>query len=176
METTRLIMRRWKGGDLDDLAALNADPRVMEFLPSTLTRDQSQKLLEWLEIRFEAQGFGLWALELKATGELVGWTGLNAPKFEAPFMPCVEVGWRLAHRFWGSGLATEAACASIAYAFGPLKLKEIVSFTTRNNARSRAVMTRLGMTYDPNDDFEHPSLPAGNALRSHVLYRLSASG
>ena len=83
------------------------------------------------------------------------------------------MGWRLARPAWGHGYATEAARAALEYGFGPAGLAEIVSFTTRTNARSRAVMDRLGMTYDPTDDFDHPMLAADNPLRPHVLYRLS---
>jgi RimJ/RimL family protein N-acetyltransferase len=172
LQTERLILRRWKDSDLDAFAALNADPRVTEFFPSALSRDQTAEMIARMEARFEAQGFGLWALEEKASGEFIGMAGLNAPSFEAPFMPCVEVGWRLAHRFWGQGLASEAARAALIYAFGPLNLDEIVAFTTRGNLRSRAVMTRLGMTHNPADDFEHPRVAEGHPLRPHVLYRL----
>ena len=95
------------------------------------------------------------------------------PRFEAAFTPCVEISWRLAHRFWGLGYATEAACAARDYGFGHLGLKQIVSFTVPNNQRSRRVMGRIGMTHAPEEDFEHPLLPAGHPLRPHVLYRLA---
>ena len=129
-----------------------------------------------IEAGFDANGFGLWAVEVTATREFIGFTGLSRPRFEAHFMPAVEVGWRLARPAWGHGYATEAARAALDYAFGPAGLDEIVSFTTRTNARSRAVMDRLGMTHDPADDFDHPCSPKMIRCGRHVLYRLTARG
>jgi RimJ/RimL family protein N-acetyltransferase len=84
----------------------------------------------------------------------------------------VEIGWRLDRHAWGHGYATEAARAAAGFAFTVLGLDELVSFTSDGNARSRAVMERLGMTRDEGGDFHHPNVPAGHALRPHVLYRL----
>jgi RimJ/RimL family protein N-acetyltransferase len=103
----------------------------------------------------------------------IGFTGLNTARFDAPFTPAVEVGWRLARDHWGNGYATEAAAAAIAFGFDELHLDEIVSFTACRNARSRRVMERLGMTRDPADDFDHPKVP--DRLNPHVLYRLARS-
>ena len=102
----------------------------------------------------------------------MGFVGLNQPTWQAAFTPCTEIGWRLARSAWGKGYATEAAHAALAVAFGPVGLEEVVSFTTVENARSRAVMERLGMTHDPAEDFDHPNLPADSPVRRHVLYRL----
>jgi len=129
-----------------------------------------------IEAGFEANGFGLWAVEVRASGEFVGFTGLDVPEFEADFMPAVEVGWRLGRSAWGNGYATEAARAALAFGFEEVGLGEIVSFTTPANRRSRAVMERLGMRHDPSGDFEHPSLPPDHPLRPHVLYRLKSPG
>ncbi len=145
----------------------------MEHFPTPLTRAQSGALIERIEAGFEANGFGLWALELRATGEFVGFAGLAVPEFEAHFTPAVEVGWRLARSAWGKGYATEAGRAALSFGFAQLGLSEVVSFTTVANLRSRAVMERLGMTHDPADDFEHPSLPPGHPQRSHVLFRIA---
>ena len=172
LETERLILRRWRGTDLDAFAALNANSRVMEFFPAPLTRDQTAAGIARMEAKFDKHGFSFWALEEKATGDLAGFTGLNRPDLEAPFMPAVEIGWRLAHRFWGQGYASEAARAALAFGFGALQLDEIVAFTARGNLRSQAVMRRLGMSYDPADDFEYAAAPPGHPLRPHVLYRL----
>ena len=109
-------------------------------------------------------------------GSFIGFIGLNVPSFDAPFTPCVEIGWRLAADCWGQGLATEGAHAIVRYGFETLGLNEFVSFTVPANARSRRVMEKLGMTHDPDDDFDHPRLPAGHPLRGHVLYRLNRSG
>ncbi len=147
----------------------------MEFFPRPLTRVESDALVERIEAGFEADGFGLWALELKETGELLGFTGLAVPDFEAHFTPAVEVGWRLARNAWGHGYATEAARAAVAFGFEEIGLPEIISFTSATNKRSIAVMQRLSMSHNPSDDFEHPALPDGHPLRPHVLYRLPAS-
>jgi RimJ/RimL family protein N-acetyltransferase len=172
LRTERLLLRRWREEDRRPFAAINADPEVMEFFPAPLVREESDELLERIERGFERHGFGLWALELRESGELIGFAGLAVTAFEAHFMPAVEVGWRLARPAWGKGYATEAGRASLDHAFGELGLEEIVSMTTVRNRRSRAVMERLGMTRDPADDFDHPTLPPGDPLRPHVLYRI----
>jgi RimJ/RimL family protein N-acetyltransferase len=174
LETERLKLRRWREEDREAFAAINADPEVMEHLPEPLTRAQSDALIERIEMGFEANGFGLWALELRESGELIGFAGLNVPEFEAHFTPAVEVGWRLARPAWGNGYATEAGRAALEFGFEQVGLTEIVSFTTVANFRSRAVMERIGMSHDSNDDFEHPNLPPGHAQRHHVLYRTLA--
>ncbi|MES1239233.1 MAG: GNAT family N-acetyltransferase, partial [Chloroflexota bacterium] len=117
-------------------------------------------------------GFGLWVVEAAGDGTFLGFTGLTRPRFDAPFMPAVEVGWRFARHTWGKGYATEAARAALGFGFEVLGLEEIVSFTSPANERSWRVMERLGMTHDPADDFDHPRLPEGHRLRRHLLYRL----
>ena len=81
----------------------------MRHFPATLSRDESAALIEQIEGRFEREGWGLWALELRATGRFIGFTGLSRPSFDAHFTPAVEIGWRLAREAWGRGYATEAA-------------------------------------------------------------------
>ena len=174
LETDRLILRRWKPSDLPAFAEMNADPRVMEFFPGTLTREESDAFVERVESHFENHGFGLFAAELKSTGELIGFIGLHASTFQAHFTPCVEIGWRIAARFWNQGLATEGAQEVIRFAFERLKLDSLVSFTVPENIASRRLMEKLGMTHDPAEDFDHPRLPEGHRLRRHVLYRLRA--
>jgi len=151
---------------------MNADPAVMEHFPATLTRRQSDELVERIERGLAANGFGLWALEVRERGEFIGFTGLAAPEFEAHFTPAVEIGWRLARPAWGNGYATEAAREVLRFGFEEVGLDEIVSMTTPANRRSRAVMERLGMSRDPGDDFDHPALPVGHPQRPHVLYRV----
>jgi RimJ/RimL family protein N-acetyltransferase len=154
---------------------LNADPMVMEYFPDRLTRAESDDLIARIEAGFATHGYGLWALEVRATGEFVGFTGLAVPSFNAHFTPAVEVGWRLARSAWGKGYATEAGLVSVAFGFQEAGLDEIVSFTSAANVRSRAVMERIGMTHDPDDDFDHPKLDEADRLRPHVLYRISAA-
>jgi RimJ/RimL family protein N-acetyltransferase len=172
LQTARLRLRRWAAADREPFAALNADPLVMEYFPGLLTRQQSDSLIETIERGFEQRGFGLWAVEVRATESFIGFTGLNEPSLEAHFTPAVEVGWRLARAAWGEGYASEAASASLAFGFEEIGLAQIVSFTSAVNMRSRAVMERVGMTRNPTDDFEHPGLPDGHPLRPHVLYRI----
>lgn len=172
LETERLLLRRWQLTDREPFARMNRDPRVSEFLAGSLTRDKSDRLIERIEHHFERRGFGLWAVELRTSSALIGYVGLSVPAFNAHFTPCVEIGWRLAAEFWGQGLATEAAREAARYAFQDLGLPALVSLTVPANLRSRRVMEKLGMTHDPREDFDHPGLPDGHALRRHVLYRL----
>jgi RimJ/RimL family protein N-acetyltransferase len=175
LRTARLLLRRWRETDHAPFALLNADSMVMEYFPDRLTRAESDDLIASIEAGFATHGYGLWALEVRATGEFVGFTGLAVPSFNAHFTPAVEVGWRLARSAWGKGYATEAGLASIAFGFREAGLDEIVSFTSAANVRSRAVMERIGMTHDPGDDFDHPALDEADRLRPHVLYRISAA-
>lgn len=172
LQTERIVLRRWRASDREPFRKINADPRVMEFFPSTLSAAESDQLFERIEQHFADHAFGLWAAELREGNTFVGYVGLAVPRFEAPFTPCVEIGWRLSADHWGRGLATEGAREVVRYAFGKLKLPSLVSFTVPANVRSRRVMEKLGMTHDPADDFDHPNLPKGHPLRRHVLYRL----
>jgi RimJ/RimL family protein N-acetyltransferase len=174
LHTQRLILRPWRQSDREPFALMNADPAVMEFFPTCLSRSESDAAVDWIEDHFRQHGFGIFAVELLSEQAFIGFTGLSVPRFEAHFTPCVEIGWRLAKAYWGRGLATEAARAALAHGFDVIGLKEIVSFTTTANVRSRSVMQKLGMKHDPADDFDHPGLPEGHPLRRHVLYRLSA--
>ena len=172
LRTERLVMRGWRPSDRAPHAAMNADPRVMEHFPATMTRAESDAFVERMERHFAEHGFGLWAVEVPGEAELIGFVGLAVPRFEAHFTPAVEVGWRLAAEWWGRGYATEAAREALRFGFEDAALAEIVSFTAPANERSRAVMRRIGMTHDPADDFDHPSVPENSPLRRHVLYRL----
>jgi len=172
LRTERLVLRGWQPHDRDGFAALNADPAVVEYLPGPLDRAASDALAARIEAQWDQRGYGLWAVEVPGVAPFVGFVGLSLAGFPAPFTPAVEVGWRLARPAWGHGYATEAGRASLRFAFDTLGLDEIVSFTTVNNARSRAVMERLAMTRDPTDDFEHPNVTIGSPIRPHVLYRV----
>jgi len=175
LTTPRLTLRQWRSADLEPFAALNADRRVMEFMPARLTRAQSEAFIAGATAALEERGWGLWALEEREGGDFLGYLGLNVPSFEAHFTPCVEVAWRLGAPYWGRGFATEAAGECLRFAFETLLLAEVVSFTVPQNARSRAVMERLGMTHDSRDDFDHPRLQREDPLCRHVLYRLTSS-
>ncbi|MGX2039039.1 GNAT family N-acetyltransferase [Methylocaldum sp. MU1018] len=170
-DTERLRLRQWRAADREPFARLNADPRVMAFLPSPLDRAASDAMAQRIQALIEERGWGFWAAELKRTGEFIGFVGLHVPMPELPFAPCVEIGWRLAYAHWGRGYATEAARGALRVGFDVLNFPEIVSFTAVGNTRSRAVMERLGMVQAP-ETFRHPALPAGHPLREHCLYRL----
>lgn len=170
--TDRLCLRQWCAEDRTPFAALNADPKVMEFYPEPLDRAASDAMANRCQSLIVERGWGFWAVETKKMQEFIGFVGLHIPTPELPFSPCVEIGWRLAHHHWGEGYATEAAAGVLRIGFELLGLSEIVSFASIRNLRSRAVMERLGMR-EAGETFEHPSVPVGSALRRHCLYRLS---
>jgi len=170
ISTDRLIMRRWRDSDKEPFAALNGDVDTMRYFPATLSRAESDAFVGRMEGLFEQQGFGLWALEIAATGEFIGFTGLNPMPADVPGAGGMEVGWRLAKEFWHRGYATEAARAALAVAFDSLGLAEIWSMTAVLNEPSQAVMRRLGLTQ--HAFFDHPRVPADSPLRPHVVYRL----
>jgi RimJ/RimL family protein N-acetyltransferase len=175
MTTDRLILRRWRQSDLEPFVRLNADARVMEFMPGVLSGQESNLLADRIEAHFQQHGFGLYAAELRSNASFIGFVVLSVPSFQAAFTPCVEIGWRLAAAYWGQGLATEGAREVVRYGFEILRLPELVSFTVPANTRSIGVMKKLGMRNNPKDDFDHPRLPIEHPLRRHVLYRLSQS-
>ena len=170
--TPRLVLRHWRDEDRDPFAAMGADPQVMEHFPAVLTREQSDAFVDRVGADLERRGWGLWAVEESSSGRFLGFTGLNVPGFDAPFLPATEIGWRLRRDAWGRGYAGEAARGVLEVAFADLELDGLVSFTATSNRRSQAVMARIGMRRDPAEDFDHPDLPAGHPLQRHVLYRL----
>ena len=172
LRTERLILRPWRPEDLEPFAALNSDDRVTVTLAGSADRATSDALAKRWNASFAEHGFGYWAVELPGRASFIGSLGLAVPGFEAPFMPAVEIGWRLAFDHWGKGYATEGARAALDFGFTKVGLAEIVSFTAKSNARSRAVMERLGMHCDPKDDFNHVRLGPDHPLYRHVLYRL----
>ncbi len=175
IRTARLWLRPWRDEDVESFAALNADPRVMEHFPAPYTRQETDAMVARIRAHFGEHGWGLWAVEVPGVAPFIGFVGLSTVTFTAPFIPAVEVAWRLSAASWGHGYATEGARAALDMAFRRLGLSEVVSFTVPANVRSRRVMERLGMRHFPAEDFEHPRLPEGHPLRRHVLYRLRAS-
>ena len=165
LRTDRLLLRRWRDGDREPFAALNADPVVMEHFPSSLTREDSDALVDRIEAHFDEHGYGLWAVV--ADGTFLGFTGLVWQTYEASFTPALEVGWRLARGAWGHGYATEAARAALAR--GLSEVDSVVSTTALTNVRSQRVMERLGMRREL--EFDHPRVPEGHPVRPHVLFR-----
>ena len=173
LTTQRLILRPWQDSDLAPFAKLNADPRVREFFPSLLTSQESDRSVQLFSDHIAKHGWGLWAASLIETDEFIGFIGLQEVPFQAHFTPAVEIGWRLGFDYWQKGYATEGAKAAVKYGFDTIGLKQIVSFTTVNNMRSRHVMEKIGMHHNREDDFDHPKLEEGHPLRKHVLYRIS---
>jgi ribosomal-protein-alanine N-acetyltransferase len=173
LHTKRLLLRRWTREDRVPFAAINSDPEVMYYRFAPLNRQESDDLIDEIEACFDKHGFGLWAVERRHDGRLLGFTGLAISDFDAPFCPAIDVGWTLARDVWGHGYATEAATASLDFAFGELELSEVVAHTTRLNEPSQAVMRRLGMAHDPADDFDGPWYPVGHPRRRFVLHRIN---
>ena len=168
IRTDRLLLRRWLESDRAPFAVLNADPEMMRFFPQTLDRAASDALADRIEMGFDQQGYGLWALEVAQAGEFIGFTGLNPMPDGVPGAGGLEVGWRLARHAWHHGYATEAARAALTVAFDGIGLTEIWSMTAVLNEPSQAVMRRLGLTEVAR--FSHPRVPAGHPLQPHVTY------
>lgn len=168
------MLRGWKESDLAPFAEMNADPEVREYFPALLTKEQSDAAARHFQAAMERDGFGLYAAELRATSEFIGFIGLDLMDFAIPGIaqPAVEIGWRLARAHWGKGLATEGARAVAQHAFRALRLQEIVSITATANVRSQRVMERIGMQRLAELDFDNPRIPEGHPLRRHVLYIL----
>jgi RimJ/RimL family protein N-acetyltransferase len=174
LRTERLLLRRWKDADHEPFAALNCDPRVREHFPALLSREESDASIARINAHFEEHGYGFWAVEIPGVVPFAGMVGLAKVTMDVHFAPSVETGWRLASAYWRKGYATEAAEAAVDFGFRELELNELVAMTVPGNARSRRVMEKLGMTWNPVDDFDHPSIEEGHPLRRCVLYRLRA--
>jgi len=168
--TGRLILRRWRDEDRAPFAELNGDPETLVYFPSTLSREESDEFVDRIEARFARDGYGLWALEVRLTGQFIGFTGLAPLREDVPGGGGMEIGWRLARPAWHHGYATEAALAARDVAFAGAALPEIWSMTAVLNTPSQAVMRRIGMTEAVR--FDHPGVPAGSPLRPHVMFHL----
>jgi ribosomal-protein-alanine N-acetyltransferase len=175
LTTDRLVLRGWLERDREPFAAINADPEVMKYMPAPLDRAGSDAMIDRFMSYFAELGFGLWAVEERASASLLGFVGLARPRFEASFTPCVEAAWRIAAGHQGRGFATEAARAVLEFGFETIGLDEIVAFTSAENRPSLRVMAKLGMTHDPREDFVHPLMPAAHWLQPMLLHRLPKS-
>lgn len=174
LETERLILRKWKPGDLGPFSRINADERIMEYMLNPLTEEETKAYMDRISKHIDDNGYGQFACEVKNNGEFIGYVGLSIPRFEMDFTPCVEIGWRLASEEWGKGYATEAASAVIKFGFEQISLREILSFIVPGNMRSRRVAEKIGMKFDEKDNFKHPFVPEGHPLSWHFLYRISS--
>jgi ribosomal-protein-alanine N-acetyltransferase len=167
--TERLLLREWNSSDIEPFSLMCADPDVMRYFPSVMTYDECVSFVDRVVQFHYEKGFGLWAIEVDGT--FAGYTGLWSPAFDAPFTPCIEVGWRLASWAWGKGYATEAAKESLRIGFEEHQISEIFSFTTQSNTPSEAVMKRIGMQRREDLDFDHPNTP-GWWGQSHIVYSI----
>jgi RimJ/RimL family protein N-acetyltransferase len=172
IETDRLILRPFEMSDLDDYAALNADPKVMRFYPMLYSRERSLESLESCRASWDTHGYGFSAVTDK-DGVFLGLCGLSMFTAEAPFTPKVEIGWRFVPSAWGKGFASEAARGWLEFAFKERGLEDIVSFTAVPNEPSAKVMQRIGMTRYEAWDFDMPFLPKDHWLAAHIVYRLT---
>lgn len=172
LNTERLLLRQWRNEDLRGFAELNADPAVMQFYPELLSQQRSNAEAAKLKSLISKNGWGFWAVEPITEQSFIGLVGLHKPTFKLPFGPCVEIGWRLAKKYWGKGYASEAAAACLDFAFDKLDLSEVFAFTSVGNMKSRAVMERLNMV-DTKINFDHPTIPQDSPLREHVVYKIS---
>jgi RimJ/RimL family protein N-acetyltransferase len=169
----RLILRPWEDSDRPAFAELSADGEVMAHLMPLATREASDAWIDRQIVHLSTHGFCFWAVESKEAGTFVGAVGLFKVSYTAHFTPAVEVGWRISRPFWGQGYAPEAAEGVLRFGFEDLRLQEIVANASAGNTRSQRVMTKLGMSHDAEDDFDHPLIPEDNPLRRQVLYRLT---
>ena len=171
IKTKRLLLRQWRNDDLAAFWLLNSDPEVMEYLPKILSEEESNDLADKIKSLISENGWGFWAVERLRDHSFIGFVGLHEPKYELPVKPCVEIGWRLARKYWGNGYATEAGKASLEFAFNNLNLNEVYSFTSIANKKSQAVMERLQLV-NIQSNFDHPTIPDDSQYKEHVLFKI----
>ena len=143
LETGRLRLRQFRGDDLDAYARITSDPETMRYLGKGVAFDREDALrsLGYIDGHWRIRGYGLWAVEEKANGELVGRIGLMRPDG----WPGLEVAWLVARERWGEGFATEGARAALAHAFTVLSVRRAISLIAPENAASIHVAEKLGM-------------------------------
>ena len=173
LETPRLTLRNWREEDIAPFHAICSDPVVMETLGPLMTREQAGALVARMH-RMQAEiGHCFWAMERKDDAQLIGWCGIVRGGEGTPIHGKPEAGWRMTPSAWGKGYVTEAATASVQWAFDTLGDDTVWAITSKANQRSRAVMERLGMEHLPALDFDHPGVAADSPLLSHVTYRMT---
>ncbi|MCW2486329.1 GNAT family N-acetyltransferase [Candidatus Symbiopectobacterium sp. NZEC127] len=174
IETERLILRQWRDEDYPIFAQLNADPEVMRYFPELMSREESDAQAGRISRHIANKGWGFWAVELKSSGEFIGFIGLHKQQEESgiPHAPLIEAGWRLQAQHWGNGYATEGAKRAIRYAFEQLDAPAVYAYTPLQHRASQRVMIKAGMT-NTGDDFNYPKIPAGHALERFCLYRIT---
>ncbi len=168
------MLRRWRINDITPMAAINADPEVMRWIGDGSMPDRAATAagIDASERSWEARGFGWFAVELRSTGELAGFTGLAIPDDIPDIMPAVEIGWRLGRPYWGQGIATEAARAALRFAFADRRLDRIVGIHQIGNVASERVIQKLGMR--PFRESTEP--PDNRPVRVHEITRAEYTG
>jgi len=171
IETERLILRRWKDSDRQPFHTMCDDPAVMEFLGPLMSRTEVDAAIDRQNGFLDSHGHCFWAIERREDGAFLGFCGLKPGAEGTPIEGEIEIGWRLAQPYWGSGYAREAAQASLDWGWDNLAVESIAAITVLGNSRSWGLMERLGMVRVPEDDFEHPKAP--DALKPHITYRIA---
>ena len=170
-KSKRLGFRNWQAADIAKMAAINTDSEVMMFFPSTQSTEGTMKFISRMKKQYTEKGYCYFAVDRLEDHEFIGFIGLSEPIYEADFTPCVDIGWRLARKFWSMGYATEGAKKCLAYGFEKLSLKKVVSTAPVINKPSIQVMQKIGM--NKVKYFDHPLLPDNKRLRACVLYEIN---
>lgn len=175
IKTKRLILRDWQESDLKPFIKMNLDPDVRRYFPNLQTPEESVNYAKASQKSILDRGFGLFAVERKDTGEFIGFTGIRVLEADGSldfeFLPCIEIGWRLAKKHWNQGFATEAARGVMKFVERQTDIKEVYAFTAKKNIPSINIMEKLGM--EVVTEFEHPSIMEGHSLKPHILYKVS---
>jgi RimJ/RimL family protein N-acetyltransferase len=168
--SARLGFRTWHPFDLDDFAAINKDKEVMRFFQKPLSREETQAMMDRMHGLFEEKGYCYFAVDMLSNKELIGTIGLGWKTFEADFTPCVDIGWRIAKKWWNQGLATEGALACLEFA-KQKGITEVLSMASVGNTASIAVMEKIGMSFWKN--FDHSDLWDYPDLQRCALYKIN---
>lgn len=172
LETDRLVLRSWRAEDVDDLCHVQSDPEVMATLGPIMDRREVASSIERMQATETECGFTFWAMQRREDGCVIGCCGIKRGAV-GPIVDQPEIGWRMRRDCWGKGYVTEAATAALDWLFAERDEDAAFAITNVDNHRSRAVMERLGMSYQPDRDFDHPDLTADDPLLRHVTYSIT---
>lgn len=170
IRTARLVLRPPEPADLPGLIALLSDPAVMGDLVIAPSAQTARTSIDRHSGYRADHGLGFWVVEHERA--LAGWCGLKPGAPGTPIVGELEIGWVIAQRFWGRGLAPEAARACLDWAWVNRDAARVVAITGADNLRSRHVMDRIGMVQLADGDFVHPAYPPGHRLGRSVTYAI----